>query len=331
MFKSTRSLEDLIHYKKFKAKAKYVLKLAKFNYWKEYCHKLNYSSNISKVWSTIKHFSRVDNINSMSILKNNNVYFITDLDKANALALEFKSISSNDNLNSNILKARISTTINTLKCLPILKAKNNDCKRLNVNFTMIELLEVLDASNSISSPGDDQVTYSMLHNLPVSGKDYLLKLYNISWNTGCIPNTWKFSIIKPILKGNNNPTKIDSYRPISFTSTLGKILEKMVANRLNWYLNKNKLINPNQSGFTKFRSCLDNAIRLKKDIETAFNNGDSCIAIFLDFRRAFDLVWIEGLLLKLAKLNINGNIALFIKNFHKNRSSVVKVGNCEIE
>src|SRR6266568_3477748 len=101
----------------------------------------------------------------------------------------------------------------------------------------------------------------------------------------------------------------------------------MVANRLNWYLNKNLYDNANQSGFCQNRSCLDNASRLFFEAKNSLNSGLSTIAIFLDFQRAFDLVWIDGLLMKLLTYNINGNMAKFIGDFLKNRSSCVKVGN----
>jgi len=101
----------------------------------------------------------------------------------------------------------------------------------------------------------------------------------------------------------------------------------MVAARLSWYLDKNNLIIPNQSGFCKNKSCLDNAIRLFSDAQSSLNSGNSTIAIFLDFKKAFDLIWIDGLLIKLLKFNINGNMARFIKKILTNRSAHVKINN----
>jgi len=78
----------------------------------------------------------------------------------------------------------------------------------------------------------------------------------------------------------------------------------MIANRLDWYVNKNNLINPNQSGFCKNRSCIDNASRLFCEAKNSLNTKCHTIAVFLDLQRAFDLVWIDGLLIKLSTLNI---------------------------
>jgi len=112
----------------------------------------------------------------------------------------------------------------------------------------------------------------MLRNLATNSKLYLLYLINTSWTTGCIPNDWKISIITPILKHNKNPIDPASYRHISVTSAISKKIEKMVASRLNWFQDKNNLIYKSQSGFCKFCSCLDNAIRLNKEIKEAFNS-----------------------------------------------------------
>ena len=85
-----------------------------------------------------------------------------------------------------------------------------------------------------------------------------------------IQKDWKHSIIIPIHKTGNNPSDPLSYRPISLTSNLNKIMGKMVNNRLQWYLEKHKLYNPNQSGFRKNRNTMEQCIRLENDIEQFF-------------------------------------------------------------
>ena len=58
-----------------------------------------------------------------------------------------------------------------------------------------------------------------------------------------------------------------AYKPISLTSNLIKIMDKIVNNRLQWYLENNKLYNPNQSGFMKNRNTMEQCIRLENDIK----------------------------------------------------------------
>jgi len=105
-------------------------------------------------------------------------------------------------------------------------------------------------------------------------------------------------------------------------------MEKMVVNRLSWYLEKNNLLNPNQAGFRKGHSTSDPIIRLKSEAEFSLNSGFITVAVLIDFTRAFDLLWVDGLLIKMRQLNLSGNIINWVKNFLTNRTNIVKVGNC---
>ena len=56
----------------------------------------------------------------------------------------------------------------------------------------------------------------------------LLEFYNFSWNRGILPDQWKLSTIIPIHKKDKDEHDTKSYWPISLTSNLGKIMEKLV-------------------------------------------------------------------------------------------------------
>ena len=82
----------------------------------------------------------------------------------------------------------------------------------------------------------------------------------------------------------------DNYRPIALVSTISKILEKFVSIKLTNHLELNKLIHPNQFGFQRMKNTEQNLLNVINVISTALNNGDYCIGIFLDFKKAFDCV-----------------------------------------
>ena len=65
----------------------------------------------------------------------------------------------------------------------------------------------------------------------------------------------------PHLKPNKNAANPDSYRPISLTSTMCKVIERLVTNRLQWFVEKNNLLSNNQSGFRKNRSTVDQILK----------------------------------------------------------------------
>lgn len=89
-----------------------------------------------------------------------------------------------------------------------------------------------------STPGGDRITYDFIKQAPESTRHVILELYNEIWSNGTHPEMWKEAIIIPLLKLGKDPTSPASYRPISLTSCLSKLLEKMVNLRLRWYLEK---------------------------------------------------------------------------------------------
>jgi hypothetical protein len=106
----------------------------------------------------------------------------------------------------------------------------------------------------------------------------------------------------PIHKTGKNPSDPLSYRPISLASNLNKIMEKMVNNRLQWYLERQTIIPIDQSGFRKNRNTMEQCIRLENDIQKPFVNKYITVGVFIDFQKAFDMLWKHGLLQKMVSL-----------------------------
>ena len=77
----------------------------------------------------------------------------------------------------------------------------------------------------------------------------------------------------PIPKPQKNTSDPASYRPISLTSQLGKILEGIINDRLKDHLETNNYIFENQSGFRKNREILDQMVRLETEIREAQNSN----------------------------------------------------------
>ena len=167
----------------------------------------------------------------------------------------------------------------------------------------------------------------MLEKLPNTDKIELLKFLNLSWNRQKLPEQWKISIIKPIKKPEKNPEEINSYRPIALTSCICKIMEKMIGDRLRWFLEKNELLNYFQSGFRKNHNTIDHVIRLYTEAQNSVNCGNYTVALFLDFSKAFEMLWTDGAVLKLTNLGLTGNIIKWIKDFLENRKIIVKITN----
>ena len=117
-------------------------------------------------------------------------------------------------------------------------------------------MEELDHAISLSSPtspGEDEILYSMIFNLPRSTKQFLLDILNSFWFSGTSPKSWKISSIVPVLKPLKDSYLPKNYRPIVLTSCACKIYERMVNARLVWYLESKNLLSNRQFGFRKNR------------------------------------------------------------------------------
>ena len=167
----------------------------------------------------------------------------------------------------------------------------------------------------------------MLINSSNEFKKLILKLLNFTLKTGELPLSWKESKITVIPKKSTSSSNPKDYRPISLTSCLAKLAEKVISIKLNQYLKENNLIIKKQSGFRSHRSTKDNIFYLSQTILESFNRKKKVCSIFFDIASAFDKVWHKGLIFKLVKMKIPLHLISWIKNFLENRTFTVKIGD----
>ena len=108
----------------------------------------------------------------------------------------------------------------------------------------------------------------------------LLDVFNDIWASGEIPECWKEATVIPISKPGKDPKNPSNYRPISLTSCLCKIMERIINTRLVWFLEKNNILTKYQSGFRKGRTTTDQLIRLESFIRDSFLKGNHVVCIF---------------------------------------------------
>ena len=104
-------------------------------------------------------------------------------------------------------------------------------------------------------------------------------------------------------------------------------MERMVNDRLVWFLDKNKLITTFQSGFHKHRSTVDPLIRFETFIREAFIKKEHVVSVFFDLERAYDTTWKYGITNNLYDFGIRGCLAYFISAFLNERQFKVRVGD----
>ena len=132
-----------------------------------------------------------------------------------------------------------------------------------------------------------------------------MDLVNLSIVEG-LPDAWKSASITMIPKKENKSSSPADYRPISLTSCVGKLAERIIKNRLYLFLESKNLIAKEQSGFRRKRGTADNLISITQKIQECLNRKKKACGIFFDISKAFDKVWQAGLIFKLIYfLNLN--------------------------
>jgi exonuclease III len=199
----------------------------------------------------------------------------------------------------------------------------------NLNFSRVTMMELEDHIAHLrarSSSGIDGISNMMLKNLSDSYKDLVLKLCNLSLREGRLPEEWKVSRVTMIPK-KQPASDPNNYRPISLISCLSKLVERVVGHRLASFLEKNKLLLPQQSGFRKWRRTTDNLVFHSQKILESYRKKKKVLSLSFDIQAAFDAVWHKGLLFKLRKLGVPEYITRWTTRFLENRSFDVRVGD----
>jgi hypothetical protein len=134
-------------------------------------------------------------------------------------------------------------------------------------------------------------------------------LFNKSLHQNIFPTDWKLTHVIPIFKAGDKSFP-SNYRPVSLLFSVSKIFEKIVFKYIFNHLHENKLLCKFQSGFSPGCSTTHQLVELYHRILLALDSKQFRSATFADISKAFDTVWIKGLLLKLEKYGIGENLLI---------------------
>ena len=193
-------------------------------------------------------------------------------------------------------------------------------------FSHTEFLAAASNLSSSTVTGPDKVAYPMLKHLPRSGMDLLLYIFNLSWSSHSFPSIWKTSSIIPIHKMGKPLDSPASFRPISLTSCVSKLFERIILSRLFFFLESNSILSPGQAGFCPGRSTLDQILFLSQSISDGFNKprpGSRTFLSTIDFSKAFDSVWHPALFHKLISAGLRPCFARWTQSFLSDRRACV--------
>ena len=112
-------------------------------------------------------------------------------------------------------------------------------------------------------------------------------LFNHSLSSGVVPPSFKLAAITPVFKSSDR-TAPSNYHPISLTSVISKVLERIIRKQVSSFIDKKSCLNSTQHGFRSGRSCLSALLNVFTIILHRLEAGGSVDMVYLDFSKAFD-------------------------------------------
>ncbi|XP_065645807.1 uncharacterized protein LOC136076261 [Hydra vulgaris] len=193
-------------------------------------------------------------------------------------------------------------------------------------FSCCNIEKLLFALDSSKGTGNDGIHPRVLKSCSKEISVPLSLLFIKSFDSGQVPSGWKLANITPIFKKGQR-TDPGNYRPISLTSAVGKLMEKIMRDVMTEHLVKHNLLSRHQHGFVKSKSCITNLLEVLGIITEALSDNCAALLILLDFTKAFDRVSHSLLYHKLAGYGFGKNILAWLKDFLENRKQRVVLGN----
>ena len=310
-----------------------LIKAEKEKCWKEYVTKLDRKSDAREIFRTIRAIDGQGQSqqHKNEVLEVNGVSYIADKDKAEQFAKTYRGFSrlprrAKDDKQG---KREDRATARRPKKARRHARLNGTLEHSERDITAEEVMKVIkDASNN-KAAGMDDIPYELIKRLGPQAMEMLVHIYQRCWRGEEIPRAWRCALIKPLLKEGKDAKETASYRPISLTSCMGKLLEKIVANRLIGVLEDRGLLNENQAGFRPARSTTDQIWKLVQEASDNMHETTRkrTVATFFDYEKAYDKVWRDGLLWKMHELGVPQRFSTYVRHFLSGRQTRVEVNN----
>lgn len=310
--------ENIIKYRKANALFKRELKIVKRTALSTFTTQIQPTTTTTKIWSNIRRLCGLNNIKHIHSIIDPE----TNLPIADKLTIATTKQADNNNFSNHFIQSKNALS-HTL--LP----PSNTAQQIEKEINMIELISALKYLKG-HTPGLDRISYPMIQKAPPILLNRILKHFNLILDS-FIPQSYKTSLTIPILKPNSNKTDINSYRPIALNPCLSKVIDKIIAKRLWWFVDKNKLIHTNQTGFRRGKSVTDNLLYLDHLITDTLAHKKHLSILSLDFSKAFDRVGIHAVATQLKEWKIGPKIYNYIISFMSNRKIKCRVSNCYSE
>ena len=299
-------------YKKLRNKVNLTVRKAEATYWKDRFEEASSSREFWQLVSKIR--GKSINTNISDLKDENGSMKVLDQEKADLLNNFFANIGKN-------LAKNFSTTVNENdssfinRVTPVCSEINLDVKFLNHQVATLKPFKAMGVDKI--SPRE----FKMGGDSVVPGLQIVLNKI-IEGKT--VPDSWKKARLKSAFKkGPKDET--ENYRPLSMLTIPSKLLEGQICRPINNHLDLHHLSTPAQWGFKEGKSTEGLLLHMTEDWRKALDRKQVIGILFIDFRKAFDLVSHVILKKKLQACGISGHLFELLENYLQNRSQFVEL------
>ena len=188
-----------------------------------------------------------------------------------------------------------------------------DMKRADRDFSIAEIAQACERAKS-TAPGPDAIMSEFIRFGGPPLHECLHLLLNFAWRRRIVPGAFRWANVISLYKLKGDRSQAANYRPISLTSVIARIYERLVLPRILELFPDCK-VHAYQFGFRKSHSTLDNLFILDAAVRRALHNARVLPVTFIDVSKAYDRIWLDGLFFKLWQNGVRGNTYHFIKQF----------------
>lgn len=190
---------------------------------------------------------------------------------------------------------------------------------LNANILLEEVEKAQRKLPANKAPGLDSFM-----NEHLKGLSSILPMVQTIWNAGEVPEEWKTAMVCPLPK-DGDPTVLDNSRGISLMSSVSKLFGKILTSRLSGFLDSQGILCPEQAGFRPGRECPEHCIVLYETLCRRRRCKQDTYLAFVDFSKAFDRVWRNGLLFKLHQIGVRGRMLRMLRGLYTGNKATLRV------
>lgn len=237
----------------------------------------------------------------------------------NELISHFEKLHSKPNMNHTRQRSIVNELKNMERCKTNLSELDYPISDKEIRQAARKLKNKKAAFSDLIKNEMIKASYDILMNV-------YLKLFNLVLNSGIYPRLWCDGLITPIFKSGDKSDP-GNYRGICVSSCLGKLFSSILNERLLDFANDKRLLHPSQIGFLRENRTSDHMITLRALIEKYSSlHKQKVYACFVDFKKAFDSVWHEGLFHRILSYGIEGKVYDLIQSLYTKSTCSIRLG-----